>query len=88
VDETDLTLAEAAVVVGMSPTSFAALLDRGVVPSYLGRDGRHRRVTLDAVEAHRDGRFALRQDLAAQARERRRPSSPIQDETADVVIVD
>lgn len=86
-DEDDLTLAEAAALMGMSPTSFAALLDRGVVPSYLGLDGRHRRVTLADVEAHRDERFALRQELAAQARERRRPSTPVSEMTADVVIV-
>lgn len=87
VDQQDLTVVEAAAHVGMSPRSFAALLDRGVVPSYLGVDGRHRRVTLADLEAHRDERFALRQLLAQQARERRRPSSSPNNDTADVVIV-
>lgn len=83
----DLHQLEAAVHLGMSPAAFARLLDRGIVPSYLGRDGRHRRVTLAALEAHRDDRFALRQDLSQQARELRRPSPEPASETADVVIV-
>jgi len=85
--ELDLHQLEAAVHLGMSPTAFAQLLDRGVLPSHLGHDGRHRRVTLRDLEAHRDARFALRQDLAQQARERRRPSYGPESDTADVVIV-
>jgi excisionase family DNA binding protein len=85
--ELDLHQAEAAVHLGMSPTAFAKLLDRGVLPSYLGRDGRHRRVPLAALEAHRDSRFALRQQLSQEARERRRPSGGPVSDTADVVIV-
>jgi hypothetical protein len=83
----DLDLAQAAVHLGMSPTALAELLDRGVVPSYLGRDGRHRRVTLADLEAHRDSRFALRQRLTQQARDRRHPSYGPESTTADVVIV-
>lgn len=83
----DLSLDEAAVLLGMSPTSFAALLDRGVVPSYLGDDGRHRRVALADLEAHRDERFALRQQLTLRAREQRQPSYSPENDTADVVIV-
>ena len=83
----DLHQLEAAVHLGMSPAAFAFLLDRGIVPSYLGRDGRHRRVTLADLEAHREDRFALRQDLSQQARELRRPSPGPASETADVVIV-
>lgn len=83
----DLHQLEAAVHLGMSPAAFAELLDRGVVPSYLGRDGRHRRVTLAALEAHRNARFALRQQLTQQSRERRRPSYGPGTETADVVIL-
>jgi hypothetical protein len=92
-DELDLDLhqLEAATHLGMSPTAFAELLDRGTVPSYLGHDGRHRRVTLAALEAHRDARFALRQELTAQARERRRPTAgssyALDVATAAVVIV-
>jgi hypothetical protein len=85
--ELDLHQLEAAVHLGMSPTAFAELLDRGVVPSRLGEDGRHRRVTLAALEAHRDARFALRMQLTAQARALRRPSSDPALDTADVVIV-
>jgi hypothetical protein len=85
--ELDLHQREAAVHLGMSPTAFAELLDRGTVPSYLGLDGRHRRVTLAALEAHRDARFALRQQLTAQARELRRPSQHAPLDTAAVVIV-
>jgi len=86
-DELDLHQVEAAVHLGMSPAAFAQLLDRGVLPSYLGRDGRHRRVTLAALEAHRDARFALRQELSQQARDRRRPGYGPESDTADVVIV-
>jgi hypothetical protein len=86
-DDNDLTLPEAAVHVGMSPAAFAELLDRGVVASYLGRDGRHRRVTLAALEEHRASRFALRQHLTQQARARRRPEYGPESTTADVVIV-
>ena len=86
-DELDLHQVEAAVHLGMSPAAFAQLLDRGVLPSYLGRDGRHRRVTLAALEAHRDARFALRQELSQQARDWRRPGYGPESDTADVVIV-
>ena len=85
--EDDLDLGQAAVLLGMSPMALAELLDRGVVPSYLGRDGRHRRVALADLEAHRDRRFALRQHLAQQARDRRHPSYGPESTTADVVIV-
>ena len=40
--EQDLDLAEAAVHLGMSPMALAQLLDRGTVPSHLGRDGRRK----------------------------------------------
>ncbi|MCU1500233.1 MAG: hypothetical protein JWM47_4186 [Acidimicrobiales bacterium] len=83
----DLTVFEAAVHVGMSPAAFAALLDRGVVASYLGRDGRHRRVALADLEAHREARFALRQQLTQQARARRHSTYGPESTTADVVIV-
>ena len=86
-DEADLDVAQAAVHLGMSPAAFTELLDRGVVPSYLGRDGRHRRVALSDLEAHRAGRFALRQQLSQEARERRRPSYGPESTTADVVII-
>lgn len=86
-DEQDLDLAQASAHLGMSPTALALLLDRGVVPSYLGRDGRHRRIALADLEAHRDDRFALRQQLTQQARDRRQPTYGPESTTADVVIV-
>ena len=85
--DVDLHQLDAAVHLGMSPAAFALLLDRGIVPSYLGRDGRHRRVTLADLETHRDERFAFRQELSQQARQQRRPSYVPESETADVVIV-
>jgi excisionase family DNA binding protein len=86
-EDGDLTVTEAAVQLGMSPTALAELLDRGTLASYLAADGRHRRVRMVDLEAHRDKRFALRQELAQQARERRRPSYGPESTTADVVIV-
>jgi hypothetical protein len=83
VEDRDLTVVEAAVHLGMSPTSFAELLDRGVLPMSPGR-----RIALSALEAHRDERFAVRQQLAQQARARRRPSYGPDADTADVVIVE
>ena len=86
----DLDLAEAAVHLGMSPAALAQLLDRGVVPSHLGNDGRHRRIALADLELHRDQRFALRAHLTQLARERRHPTYGPESTTAymsDVVIV-
>jgi hypothetical protein len=82
VEDRDLTIVEAAVHLGMSPTSFAELLDRGVLPMSPGR-----RISLSALEAHRNERFEVRQQLAQSARERRRPSYGPESDTADVVIV-
>lgn len=82
-EDRDLTVVEAAVHLGMSPASFAELLDRGVLPMSPGR-----RISLSALEAHRNERFAVRQELAQQARERRRRSYGPESSTADVVIVE
>ena len=89
-DADDLDLAEAAAHLGMSPTALAQLLDRGVLPSHLGSDGRHRRIALADLELHRDRRFALRAHLTQQARARRHPAYGPESTTAylaDVVIV-
>jgi hypothetical protein len=86
-DETDLDLAQAAAHLGMSPMALAELLDRGIVPSHLARDGRHRRVAFADLETYRDQRFALRMHLTQQARELRHPSYGPESTTADVVIV-
>lgn len=86
-EDGDLTLVQAAVLLGMSPVALAELLDRGSLASYLAADGRHRRIRLVDLEEHREKRFALRQELTRQARERRRPSYGPESTTADVVIV-
>jgi hypothetical protein len=86
-EEQDLDLLQAAVHLGMSPTALARLLDRGAVASYLGADGRHRRIRLTDLDAHRADRFALRADLTQQARARRHPTYGPESTTADVVIV-
>lgn len=86
-EELDLDVAQAAEHLGMSPAAFTQLLDRGVVPSYLGRDGRHRRIALADLERHRSDRFALRQQLTQEARERRNPAYGPESTTADVIIV-
>jgi excisionase family DNA binding protein len=86
-EDADLTVTEAAVQLGISPTALAELLDRGTLASYLAADGRHRRVRLVDLEAHREQRFALRQQLSQQARARRRPGYGPESSTADVVIV-
>lgn len=86
-EDGDLTVTEAAVQLGMSPAALAELLDRGTLASYLAADGRHRRVRKVDLEAHREQRFALRQQLSQQARERRRPTYGPESTTADVVIV-
>jgi hypothetical protein len=83
----DLDLPAAATHLGMSPSAFTQLLDRGVVPSYIGHDGRHRRILLADLEAHRDQRFALRQQLSQEARARRRPTYGPESRTAGVTIV-
>ena len=67
----DLSIEEAAVDLGMSPTAVIRLLESGQLPSHLGPDGRRRRVRVADVEAHRDARFNLRQQLVQEQRARR-----------------
>lgn len=86
-EDSSLHQFDAAAHLGMSPAALTELLDRGQLPSHLGQDGRHRRVALADLEAHRDERFALRHDLTQQARQQRRPADEPESETADVVIV-
>ena len=86
-EDDDLTLVEAAAHLGMSPVALAELLDRGTLASYLAADGRHRRIRLADLEAHREERFGLRQQLAQQAREQRRPGYGPGSTTANVVII-
>ena len=67
----DLSTDEAAVELGVSPSVVAQLLGGGQLPSHLAEDGRHRRVLLADLRAHRDQRFALRQRLVQEQRDRR-----------------
>ncbi len=67
----DLSIEEAAVHLGMSPTAVISLLESGQLPSHLGADGRRRRVRVADVEKHREDRFALRQKRVQEQRARR-----------------
>ena len=64
----DVSIEEAAVELGMSPTAVIRLLESGQLPSHLGPDGRRRRVARADLAAHREERFALRQQLVQQQR--------------------
>jgi excisionase family DNA binding protein len=67
----DLSIEQAAVELGMSPTAVIALLENGQLPSHLGADGRRRRILCSDVDKHRDERFALRQQMVQEQRARR-----------------
>lgn len=67
----DLSIEQAAVELGMSPTAVIRLLESGQLPSHLGADGRRRRVRVADVEQHRAERFALRQKMVQEERARR-----------------
>lgn len=67
----DLSIEEAAVELGMSPTAVIRLLESGQLPSHLGPDGRRRRVARADLDAHREQRFALRQQMVQEQRARR-----------------
>jgi excisionase family DNA binding protein len=75
----DLSIDEAAVVLGMSPTAVIQLLESGRLPSHLGADGRRRRVLAIDLEIHREVRFNLRQRRVQEQRARRW-AEPEQDE--------
>ena len=79
----DLTIEQAAVQLGMSPAAVIRLLESGQLASHLGPDGRSRRVRTADVEAHRDDRFALRQQMVQEQRARRwaEPDLPVDDLT-------
>ena len=66
----DLSIEEAAVELGMSPTAVIALLENGRLPSHLGKDGRRRRILRRHLDEHRDDRFALRQQMVQEQRAR------------------
>jgi excisionase family DNA binding protein len=67
----DVSIEEAAVRLGMSPTAVIHLLEFGHLPSHLGQDGRRRRILVADLETHRDDRFALRQQMVQEQRARR-----------------
>ena len=67
----DLSIEEAAVELGMAPTAVIRLLESGQLPSHLGPDGRRRRIARADLAAHREQRFALRQQLVQEQRARR-----------------
>ena len=64
----DVSIEEAAVELGMSPTAVISLLESGQLPSHLGPDGRRRRIARDDLTAHREQRFALRQQMVQEQR--------------------
>jgi excisionase family DNA binding protein len=64
----DLTIDEAAVELGMSPTAVIRLLESGQLPSHLAPGGRSRRIARADLHAHRESRFALRQQLVQEQR--------------------
>ena len=67
----DLSIEQAAVELGMSPTAVIRLLESGQLPSHLGADGRRRRIRVADVAQHRDDRFDLRQKMVQEDRARR-----------------
>ncbi|MBC7679222.1 MAG: hypothetical protein H7233_09555 [Pseudorhodobacter sp.] len=67
----DLSAHEAAVELGVSPTVLSRLLEGGQLPSHLAEDGRRRRVLRSDLAVHRDQRFALRQRMVQEQRDRR-----------------
>lgn len=68
VDVEDVSIEEAAVELGMSPTAVIRLLESGQLPSHLGRDGRRRRIYRADLDVHRTERFALRQQMVQEQR--------------------
>jgi excisionase family DNA binding protein len=69
-EQDDVTIEEAAVELGMSPTAVIRLLETGQLPSHLGADGRRRRVLRKDLTTHRTDRFDLRQRMAQERRTR------------------
>ncbi len=67
----DLSIEEASVELGMSPTAVIALLESGRLPAHLGPDGRRRRILRSDLDLHREDRFTVRQELVQAQRARR-----------------
>jgi excisionase family DNA binding protein len=83
----DVSIEEAAVELGMSPTAVISLLESGQLPSHLGPDGRRRRIARDDLVTHREQRFALRQQMVQEQRALRWAEAsgvpPVRDTGAD-----
>ena len=75
----DLSIEQAAVELGMSPTAVIRLLESGQLPSHLGPDGRRRRIRVSDIELHRSERFDLRQQMVQEQRARRWADPDLQD---------
>ncbi len=69
-DVEDVSIEEAAVELGMSPTAVIHLLECGRLPSHLGADGRRRRVLSADLEIHREVRFNAQQRRVQERRAR------------------
>ncbi len=67
----DVSIEEAAVELGMSPTAVIGLLESGRLRAHLGPDGRRRRVLVSDLAEHREDRFARRQERVQEQRARR-----------------
>ena len=83
----DVSIEEAAVELGMSPTAVISLLESGQLPSHLGPDGRRRRIAREDLAEHRAQRFALRQQMVQEQRALRWAEAsgvpPVRDTGAD-----
>ena len=66
----DVSIDEAAVQLGMSPTAVIHLLEFGHLPSHLGPDGRLRRILQTDLDAHREDRFNRVQQRVQERRTR------------------
>ena len=67
----DCSLEEAAVALGVSPSSLVRLMTSGRLAAHLGPDGRRQRILWRDLDAHREDRFVLRQQMVQEIRARR-----------------
>jgi excisionase family DNA binding protein len=80
----DLSIEQAAVELGMSPTAVIHLLESGQLAAHLGPDGRRRRIRIADVEKHRTERFDLRQKRVQEQRARRWADPDVAQEQHDL----
>ncbi len=67
----DVSIEEASVELGISPTAVIELLENGRLPGHLGPDGRRRRILRTDLDVHREVRFNVRQVRVQEERARR-----------------